>query len=376
MSATVHCIRSVWLLVALSAIGQLAFAQSDSGPGSSQRKIAAGDTIKILVFEEESMTTEAAVTSSGKIMYPFLGEIHVEGKTLAELAEMVRSKLDEDYIIDPKVSVFLVAQAVEEISVMGAVEKPGQVKIPENNTLNIIQAIGMAGGFAEDANRSKIILHRNSDKGVLRQEVLLKSEQALLPLKARDSITVLMASSSDRLTIIGEVEKPGTINVAPEQMPIDLLSAVALAGGFTEMADLKQVLLKRSEGEENRVFTLNAQEMLEDPGSKSFFLKTGDIVTVNTRKKQMITVMGQVEDPGGIELPANPEQPVDLLRAIAMAGGFTNIADPKRVQLRRTNSSGEVKVYKINTLELANNPESKPLLILPGDVITIPESLF
>ncbi|MEM1157749.1 MAG: SLBB domain-containing protein [Verrucomicrobiota bacterium] len=178
------------------------------------------------------------------------------------------------------------------------------------------------------------------------------------------------------LTIIGEVEKPGTINVAPEQMPVDLLSAVALAGGFTEMADLQQVLLKRNTGDESRVYSLNAREMLEDPASKSFFLKTGDIVTVNTRKKQMTTVMGQVKEPGGIELLVNPEQPVDLLRAIAMAGGFTDIADPKRVQLRRTNIAGDVKVYKINIRELAKNPDSKPVLILPGDVVTIPESLF
>ncbi len=342
-----------------------------------QRKIAAGDAIKIIVFEEENLTTEATVTPSGKIMFPFLGELQVEGLTLVELAENIRKRLDEDYIIDPQVSVFLVSQVVEEISVMGAVVKPGQIKIPENNPLNIIQAIGMAGGFTQQANRSKVILHRQTgDGGVEQQEVLIKSEQALQPLSAKDSITVLMASTSDRLTIIGEVKTPGTINVAPEQMPIDLLSAVALAGGFTEMADLKQVLLKRSENGENRVFKLDALAMLEDPSSHSFFLKTGDIVTINQRKKQMITIMGQVEEPGGIELPANPDQPVDLLRAIAMAGGFTNIADPKRVQLRRTIESGEVKIYKINTRELANNPDSKPVLILPGDVISIPESMF
>lgn len=346
------------------------------GVASEQRAISVGDTIRIIVFEEENLTTEATVTPSGTIMFPFLGEIQVQGMTLSELAEWIRKRLDADYIIDPQVSVFLISQAVEEISVMGAVNKPGQVKIPANNSLNIIQAIGMAGGFATEANRTKVILHRKNGDQMSQQEVVLKSELALKPLQPQDSVTVLMASTNEKITIIGEVKNPGTINVAPEQMPIDLLSAVALAGGFTEMADLEQVLLKRSEGGQNRVFKLDAVDMLENPGKQSFFLKTGDIVTVNLRKKQMITVMGQVQQPGSIELPVRPDHPVDLLRAIAMAGGFTEIADPKRVQLRRTVESGEVKVYRINTRELANNPNSKPVLVLPGDVISIPESLF
>jgi polysaccharide export outer membrane protein len=89
--------------------------------------------------------------------------------------------------------------------------------------------------------------------------------------------------------------------------------------------------------------------------------------------KQRITILGQVKNPGEMELPV--EGGLDLLGAVAMAGGFTRIADPGRVTVRR-NMDGKDVVLKVNAKDLERNDNVKPFLVQPGDTITVPESIF
>ena len=89
--------------------------------------------------------------------------------------------------------------------------------------------------------------------------------------------------------------------------------------------------------------------------------------------KQRFTVLGQVKSPGEMELPV--EGGLDLLGAVAMAGGFTRIADPGRVTVRR-NVDGKDIVLKVNAKDLEKNDSVKPFLVEPGDTINVPESIF
>jgi len=89
--------------------------------------------------------------------------------------------------------------------------------------------------------------------------------------------------------------------------------------------------------------------------------------------KQRITILGQVKSPGELELPV--EGGLDLLGAVAMAGGFTRIADPGRVTVRR-NVDGKDVVLRVNAKDLQRNDNVKPFLVHPGDTISVPESIF
>ena len=96
-------------------------------------------------------------------------------------------------------------------------------------------------------------------------------------------------------------------------------------------------------------------------------------ITLMEYAKQRITILGQVKDPGSVEIPV--EGGLDLLGAVAMAGGFTRIADPGRVTVRR-NVDGRDVVLKVNAKDLEKNDNVKPFLVKPGDTITVPESIF
>lgn len=85
------------------------------------------------------------------------------------------------------------------------------------------------------------------------------------------------------------------------------------------------------------------------------------------------SVMGEVARPGFFEIPAR--QKVNLLQAIAMAGGYTRLADPSKIRIRRITAKGE-EILKFNGKELSSETAKELPIILNDDNITIAASIF
>ena len=96
-------------------------------------------------------------------------------------------------------------------------------------------------------------------------------------------------------------------------------------------------------------------------------------VTVTEYGKRRFTVLGQVEKAGTYEMPEREK--MTLLDAIAMAGGYTRIADSGKVTLKR-NVGGKDTVLRLNAKVMARDSKTTAFEIQPGDVITVSESLF
>lgn len=82
-----------------------------------------------------------------------------------------------------------------------------------------------------------------------------------------------------RFTVIGEVQRAGTYDM-PEREKITLLDAIAMAGGYTRVADAGKITLKRKEEGKERVIRLNAKAMAKDDKVPSFPIHPGDVITV------------------------------------------------------------------------------------------------
>lgn len=173
-------------------------------------------------------------------------------------------------------------------------------------------------------------------------------------------------------TVMGQVGKPGLVEL-PSGAKLDVLAAIAITGGFTEKANLRSVTVRRQIGEESRLFRIDAERMATDDKAKSFMLEPRDVVIVEELLPRSVTVMGEVEKPGRIELPRKEQ--LDLLDVIAVAGGYTDTANSKRVTVRRQSEGGE-KLYRINAKKLAEDPAAKPFIVEPDDVVTVSERFF
>jgi protein involved in polysaccharide export with SLBB domain len=96
-------------------------------------------------------------------------------------------------------------------------------------------------------------------------------------------------------------------------------------------------------------------------------------LTVRTYAKKTFTILGQVQKPGAYPIEGNEE--ISLLQAIGMAGGYTRIANPSNVVVKR-NEGGIEKVYNFNAKKMARTATGSTFRIMPGDVITVAESIF
>lgn len=124
---------------------------------SSGYGVAAGDNLKITVFDEPSLTGEFLVDSSGNLAMPLIEKVSVTGKTPNEVAALVGSSLKSGgYVLDPKVSVEVLAY--RPVYVLGEVAQPGEY--PYSPDLTFFQAIAKAGGFTPRANKTIVVLQR------------------------------------------------------------------------------------------------------------------------------------------------------------------------------------------------------------------------
>jgi polysaccharide export outer membrane protein len=129
--------------------------------GLSNYRLGSGDKISITVFDEKELSLEKIrLSDAGTISYPMLGEINVLGLTVSQLEKMITNGLKNGYLVDPKVTVTI--DEYRQFFVNGMVQKPGG--FPYQPGLTVRQAVSLAGGFQDRADRDKIMVIHDNDK--------------------------------------------------------------------------------------------------------------------------------------------------------------------------------------------------------------------
>ena len=108
--------------------------------------------------------------------------------------------------------------------------------------------------------------------------------------------------------------------------------------------------------------------------SRDYLVNPKVNVTLLGYAKRRFTVLGQVNRPGSYEMPEGSPGGIDLLEAVAIAGGYTRIAAPERVSVRRHTGNSD-QVIRVDAKRLAKKNGSG-FLIESGDTITVGQSIF
>jgi polysaccharide biosynthesis/export protein len=97
-------------------------------------------------------------------------------------------------------------------------------------------------------------------------------------------VTILVKEyAARRVSVLGEVKKPGTVEIPPEEA-LTLLQAVAYAGGFQNVAKTDEVVVRRMiDGKETKTKVNATKLMRADAAECDYPLEPGDIVYVPTR---------------------------------------------------------------------------------------------
>lgn len=118
---------------------------------------------------------------------------------------------------------------------------------------------------------------------------------------------------------------------------------------------------------------LEAEKELVKIIDRDYIVNPEVVIDVLKYKKQSVVVLGQVKTPGTYEVPAGTTR-VTLLQAISLAGGFSDIANIKKIKIMRT-VGGKKEVLRANA-EAIIGGEEEDVELEAGDVVHVMESLF
>lgn len=258
--------------------------EQDQTPAQNiiEYRIGPKDLLEISVFGVNELNTTVRVSEDGKITLPLLKEVAVEGLTKSELEKKLTTLLEEKYVQNPQVTIFIREYQSKRVSVMGAVGKPGTYELLGRQTL--LQILSQANGLTRDAAKEIIVMRQLSDGSsvshhILIDDLILRGDPKFNMLIAPNDIINVPVDMTVVVYIFGQVKNPGALQVKKSNMPT-LLQAIAQAGGFTDRAAKGSVLIKRKDpsGKEREI-KINTKDILKGK-KKDVLLEENDTIYV------------------------------------------------------------------------------------------------
>ena len=302
--------------------------------------LGAGDQIALSVIGYPEFTGTIAILADGTITLPLLGPLRVSGLTPNQLSVALTQRL-RTYLVDPVVSVGLAAMRPVIVTVAGEVYRPGPIQLSglssnDSDPLGVTSvdstginsriverapalptlssALLLAGGVTRDADIRQVMVRRPMPGGQVEtltlnlwETITSDAGSASVGLRDGDAIYIprltgdeidrrtvaasSLAPSTVRVKVVGEVVQPGEVNVPPNS---SISSAVAIAGGPTEDAQLTNVsLVRKSNSGQIEQEEIDLRNLVDD-----YQIQDGDVVVV--AKKGYLSVVdgiGRVINP-------------------------------------------------------------------------------
>ncbi|MEO6237694.1 MAG: polysaccharide biosynthesis/export family protein [Vicinamibacterales bacterium] len=169
-------------------------ASISSASTANDYRLAGGDKLRIEVYKDTQLSQSLQVRPDGKVTLPLIGDIPAAGRTAVELRDAIAGALKE-YITNPVVTVIVVEASPQVVYITGEVTKPGALPLM-NGRMSVLQALAMAGGFTDFANKKDVRILRKGAKGM--QTLKFNYKEAIddgnsrepLQLQAGDTVIV------------------------------------------------------------------------------------------------------------------------------------------------------------------------------------------
>lgn len=172
-------------LVAMAGCSASLLAQSAAAAPRAEKKavpyrITAGDRLSVAVLGEPSLTVgQRRVEATGTINLLLVNDVTVTGLTIAEAQEKIAASYREGrFLRNPQVTVTVDEYAPRIVQISGKVNSPGQIHIPPDAEMTIVELIFKAQGLTETARSSAVRVDRTLPNGT-KQQFTLDLEAAI-----------------------------------------------------------------------------------------------------------------------------------------------------------------------------------------------------
>lgn len=274
--------RTVLMLMILSA--GLVSADRPQDGFIREYRIGPKDLLEIKVQEVPELAgLGVRVSEDGSITLPLAGNIALAGMTKDEVEKLIaRVLIERNLVKNPQVSVFIKEYQSQVVSLIGAVTKPGIYQLVGRVTL--LDIISQAGGFKENAANEIFVLREGKSEAAATIRIDLEdltvngNPKLNIPLQPGDVINI-PADEVISIFVFGAVRNPGALQVK-KSARINIVQAVAQAGGLTESGKYSGITIKRTlkDGREENL-KVNLMDIIRGKKPNIVLLK-GDVVFV------------------------------------------------------------------------------------------------
>jgi polysaccharide export outer membrane protein len=225
-------------------LAQATVTSAAGNPGKGDYPLAAGDAIRIQVFQNPDLTIETRVSEGGSITYPLIGSVDIGGLSIAEAEKKIANALQKGgFLQKPQVNISVLQMRGNQVSVLGQVARPGRFPLETTNT-RLSDMLANAGG-ATPAGDDVVIVTGTRNGQPFRRQIDIPS--IFLANKTGDDIVLqggdtIYVHRAPMFFIYGEAQRPGSFRI---ERDMTVMQALAQGGGPTVRGSEKRLRLNR-----------------------------------------------------------------------------------------------------------------------------------
>ncbi|QOY96178.1 polysaccharide biosynthesis/export family protein [Massilia sp. UMI-21] len=219
-----------------------------------------------------------AVDHLGRIQFPLIGLLHVEGQTEEQARALLTKKLAR-YITQPSLTLRVQSYRSKRVYIDGEVKAPGLQAI-NDIPMTLVEALNRAGGMLPTADQSRILIERGSGRYMINlRDLVQKGVNPGTVLLRHGDVVRVHSRDESKVFVSGEVVTPRALTMHNGRLTLN--EALGESGGVSPLSgDARQIYVVRKTPERTRVFQLDARVSGALAIAESFELRPKDVVYV------------------------------------------------------------------------------------------------
>ncbi|AOC95280.1 Polysialic acid transport protein KpsD precursor [Flavobacterium anhuiense] len=322
-----------------------------------------GDELQVSVYGVQEYNANIPVSVEGKVSIDYVGQIFVSGMSIEAATQKIKAAIAKVYSTvrsgQSQVSISLGKIRTIKVTIVGG-KQPGNYSI--SSLATVYNALHLAGGPGKNGSYRNIELIRNNKvyKNIDIYRFLVKGDQSdNVALKENDVIRI--PAYSQRVTVEGEVKRPGIFEMKKGEKFSDLLN---FASGFNEFAYTASVNVLQKTGKEFKVHDINESEY------NSYQPQSGDVFRITTilnRFENRIKIEGAVFRPDYYSFTEG----MRISDLVTRAEGLKEDAYSKRARIIRLKTDLTTEIVNVDLGAALSGDLNADIELKREDIVTV-----
>jgi protein involved in polysaccharide export with SLBB domain len=322
-----------------------------------------GDELQISVYGVQEFNASIPVSVEGKVSIPYVGQIPVSGMTIEAATQKIKGAIARVYSTvgsgQSQVGISLSRIRTIKVTLIGS-KQPGNYSV--SSLATVYNALFLGGGPATNGSYRNIELLRNNKvyRVIDLYRFLVKGDQSD-NIGLRDNDVIRIPSYTQRVTLEGQVKRPGIFEMKKGESFSDLLT---FASGFNELAYTASVNVVQKTAKEFKVRDIKAAEFA------TYKPQSGDIFRVSkilNRFENRIKIDGAVFRPDTYSF----YEGMRISDLVSKADGLKEDAYTKRARIIRLKADLTTEIVNVNLEKALKDNAEANILLQKEDVVTV-----